>query len=72
MCVYFRYVIPSEADMCLKEFLPRMRLETKKIRPLPFYERMSLLGNLIGTVEKLIYAAIWQVCLAYIHFLEVI
>ena len=49
-------------EFCLETFLPEIRVATSAIRPLPEEERTKLVGNFLGTVMKLGYGGIWEVC----------
>ena len=46
--------------MCLRQFLPELRLAAAKVRPLPSNEKKALWGNAVGTVGKFLYGFLWQ------------
>ena len=50
-------------EFCLETFLPEVRVATSNILPLPDEERTKLVGNFVGTVMKLGYGGIWEVCI---------
>ena len=49
-------------EFCLETFLPEVRVATLAIQPLPEEEKSKLIGNFLGTVIKLGYGGIWEVC----------
>ena len=56
--------LPMEIkEFCLETFLPEVRVATSTILPLPDEERTKLVGNFVGTVMKLGYGGIWEVCI---------
>ena len=50
-------------EFCLETFLPEVRVATSTILPLPDEERTKLVGNFVGTVMKLGYGGVWEVCI---------
>ena len=60
--IFDSFASQEDVNMCLKQFLPEIRSATQDIRPLPAKEKKHLFGNAIGTVAKLFYAFVWQVC----------